>query len=71
MTHKEARGFVKKRFGETTTNNDACCASYGCFSASEAAVSIDHSEENLKNISEASNVGSGCRTPDARVKSSA
>lgn len=63
---EEVKEFVKKRYGEIAKNKKTCCSS-SCSSSSafDAALSIDYSEEDLRNIPEASNMGLGCGNPVA------
>ncbi len=66
MEEKEVKQFVKKRYGELAKGEKACCSSCGCGpNAADVALRIGYSEEDLKNVPEASMMGLGCGNPVA------
>ena len=66
MEEKKVKEFVKKRYGEIAQTGESCCPSCGCGpSITDEALRIGYSEEDLRNIPEASNMGLGCGNPVA------
>lgn len=66
MEEKEVKEYVKKRYGEIAQSEASCCSSCGCgSSATDAALRIGYSKEDLGNIPEASSMGLGCGNPVA------
>ena len=66
MEEKEVKEYVKKRYGEIAQSRDSCCATACCApSTTDVALRISYSEEDLKNIPEASSMGLGCGNPVA------
>lgn len=66
MEEKEVKEFVKKRYGEMAKKEGSCCPSCGCGSSiKDVALRIGYSEDDLKNIPEASIMGLGCGNPVA------
>ncbi|MGD8505049.1 MAG: arsenite methyltransferase [Candidatus Bathyarchaeota archaeon] len=66
MEDKEVKEYVKKRYGEIAKSEASCCSSCGCGpSAADVALRIGYSEEDLKNVPEASSMGLGCGNPVA------
>jgi SAM-dependent methyltransferase len=66
VEEKEVKQFVKKRYGELAKAENACCSSCGSgSSAADVALRIGYSEEDLKNVPEASLMGLGCGNPVA------
>jgi arsenite methyltransferase len=66
MKEREVKEFVKKRYGEMAKVEKACCTSCGTGpTATDVALRIGYSEENLKNVPEASIMGLGCGNPVA------
>lgn len=66
MNEEEVKDFVKKRYGEIAKTEESCCPSCCCApSATETALRIGYSQENLKNVPEASIMGLGCGNPVA------
>ena len=63
---KEVKEFVKKRYGDMAKVEKACCTSCGSGpTATNVALQIGYSEEDLKNVPEASIMGLGCGNPVA------
>ena len=66
MQGKKVKEFVKKRYGEIAQTRKSCCPSCGCEpSATDVALRIGYSEEDLKGIPETSSMGLGCGNPVA------
>jgi ubiquinone/menaquinone biosynthesis C-methylase UbiE len=66
MEAKDVKEFVKKRYGEIAENGASCCQSCSCGpSATEVALQIGYSEEDLNSIPEVSSMGLGCGNPVA------
>jgi SAM-dependent methyltransferase len=66
MEAKEVKEFVKKRYGEIAENGASCCPSCSCgLSATEIALQIGYSKEDLNSIPEVSSMGLGCGNPVA------
>jgi ubiquinone/menaquinone biosynthesis C-methylase UbiE len=65
MKDDKIKKFVKKRYGKIAENGKSCCLSCGNSSLSEQAKLIGYSEEEIKSIPEASNMGLGCGNPVA------
>jgi len=66
MQEKEVKEFVKKRYGEIAQTGESCCPSCGCGpSATDVALQIGYSEEDLRSVPEASSMGLGCGNPVA------
>ncbi len=66
MEEKEVKEYVKKRYGEIAQSEASCCSSCSCdSSATDAALRIGYSKEDLGNIPEASSMGLGCGNPVA------
>jgi arsenite methyltransferase len=58
--------FVKKRYGEIATTEESCCSSTCCASsATDVALRIGYSEEDLRRVPAASSMGLGCGNPVA------
>ncbi len=63
---EEVKEFVKKRYGEIAQTEESCCPSCVCDpSTKDVALHIGYSEEDLKNVPEASIMGLGCGNPVA------
>jgi len=66
MEEKEIKKFVKKRYGEIAKARVSCCPSCKCGpSLIEFGARIGYSDEDLRNVPEASNMGLGCGNPVA------
>jgi len=66
MEEKEIKKFVKKRYGEMAKAGVSCCPSCECGSSLiELGKRIGYSNEDLRNVPEASNMGLGCGNPVA------
>jgi len=66
MEEKEIKKFVKKRYGEMAKGEVSCCSSCECGSSFiELGKRIGYSDEDLRNVPEASNIGLGCGNPVA------
>jgi arsenite methyltransferase len=66
MEEKDVKEYVKKRYGEIAQSGESCCATACCApSTTDVALRIGYSEEDLKNIPEASSMGLGCGNPVA------
>jgi len=66
MEEKEVKEYVKKRYGEIAQTEGSCCPSCGCApSATDVALQIGYSEEDLRSVPEASSMGLGCGNPVA------
>ena len=62
----EVKEYVKKRYGEIAQSRDSCCATACCGpSTTDVALQIGYSEEDLKNVPDASSMGLGCGNPIA------
>ena len=69
MGEKEVKEFVKKRYGEIAQTIDSCGCGCGCKpSATDIAFQIGYSEEDLKNVPDASSMGLGCGNPVALAR---
>ncbi len=64
MRDSEVKDYVKKRYGERAQTEGSCCPSCGP-SATDVALRIGYSEEDLRNVPEASSMGLGCGNPVA------
>lgn len=63
---KEVKEFVKKRYGDMVKVEKTCCTSCGTEpAATDVALRIGYSKEDLKNVPEASIMGLGCGNPVA------
>jgi arsenite methyltransferase len=66
MREEETKKFVKKRYGEMTKAGVSCCPLCECEpSLTELGKRIGYSDEDLRNVPEASNMGLGCGNPVA------
>lgn len=66
MEEKDVKEYVKKRYGEIAQSRESCCTTACCApSTTDVALRIGYSEEDLKNIPEASSMGLGCGNPVA------
>ncbi len=66
IKEKEVKEFVKKRYGQIAKVEKTCCTSCdGGPAATDVALRIGYSEEDLKNVPEASIMGLGCGNPVA------
>ena len=66
MKEEEVKKFVKKRYGEIAKAGVSCCPSCECEpSLIEFGKKIGYSEEDLRSVPEASNMGLGCGNPVA------
>ena len=66
MEEEEIKKFVKKRYGEMAKAGQSCCPSCECgASLIELGKRIGYSEEDLRNVPDASNMGLGCGNPAA------
>ena len=66
MKETEVKEYVKKRYGEIAQSRDSCCATSCCGpSTTDVALQIGYSEEDLKNVPDASSMGLGCGNPIA------
>ncbi|MCZ2807759.1 MAG: arsenite methyltransferase [Candidatus Bathyarchaeota archaeon] len=66
MEEKEVKKVVKERYGEIARTEGSCCPSCDCESSSaDVALKIGYSEEDLRTLPEASNMGLGCGNPVA------
>jgi arsenite methyltransferase len=66
MREEETKKFVKKRYGEMAKAGVSCCPSCECGpSLTELGKRIGYSDEDLRNVPEASNMGLGCGNPVA------
>ncbi|UCF58443.1 MAG: arsenite methyltransferase [Candidatus Bathyarchaeota archaeon] len=66
MEEEEIKKFVKKRYGEMVKAGVSCCPSCECGpSLIELGKKIGYSDEDLRNVPEASNMGLGCGNPVA------
>jgi arsenite methyltransferase len=66
VEEKEIKKFVKKRYGEMAKAGVSCCPSCECApSLIELGKRIGYSNEDLRNVPEASNMGLGCGNPVA------
>ena len=66
MKETEVKEYVKKRYGEIAQSRDSCCATACCGpSTTDVALQIGYSEEDLKNVPDASSMGLGCGNPIA------
>ncbi len=66
VKEKEVKEFVRKRYGEIAKTEGSCCPSCGCEpSVKDVALRMGYSEEDLRNIPEASSMGLGCGNPIA------
>ena len=66
MEEEEIKKFVKKRYGEMAKAGVSCCPSCECGpSLIELGKRIGYSNEDLRNVPEASNLGLGCGNPVA------
>jgi SAM-dependent methyltransferase len=65
MKQDKIKKFVKKRYSKIAENDKSCCPSCGNSSLIKQAKIIGYSEEDIKNLPEASNMGLGCGNPVA------
>ena len=68
MKETEVKEFVKKRYGEIAESANICCQTCGCgcgSSSNDLALRVGYSEEDLKDVPEASVMGLGCGNPVA------
>ncbi len=66
MEEGEVKKIVKKRYGEIARAGLSCCSPCDCSpSVMEQGKRIGYSEEDLRNVPEASNMGLGCGNPVA------
>jgi len=66
MTDLAVKEFVKKRYSEIAQTEESCCPSCGCGpSATDMALRIGYSEEDLRNAPETSMMGLGWGNPVA------
>jgi len=66
VEEEEVKKFVKKRYGEIAGAGSSCCSPCDCDpSVIEQGKRIGYSEEDLRNVPEASNMGLGCGNPVA------
>jgi len=65
MSEKNVKEFVKKRYGEIAETRCSCCPTCEGTNPIEAGRRIGYSEEELRNIPEAANMGLGCGNPVA------
>jgi len=66
VKEKEVKEFVRKRYGEIAKTEGLCCPSCGCEpSVKDVALRMGYSEEDLRNIPDASSMGLGCGNPIA------
>jgi ubiquinone/menaquinone biosynthesis C-methylase UbiE len=62
----EVKAYVKQRYGEIAQTAGSCGCGCGCSpSATDAALQIGYSEEDLQSIPDASSMGLGCGNPVA------
>ena len=64
MEEKEIKEHVKERYGEIAKNQGCCCTSCGP-SATDMALQMGYTEEDLKNVPGAATMGLGCGNPVA------
>jgi ubiquinone/menaquinone biosynthesis C-methylase UbiE len=68
MSSKETKEFVKKRYASIAQSAGSCCPSCSCGGSvdyAEVGRQIGYSEDDLKNIPGAANMGLGCGNPVA------
>lgn len=66
MEEEEIKKFVKKRYSDMAKAGQSCCPSCECGSSLiELGKRIGYSEEDLRNVPDASNMGLGCGNPAA------
>lgn len=66
MKDLEIKKHVKKRYGEMAKTGKSCCPSCDCESSvADLALQIGYSEEDMRNVPEASVMGLGCGNPVA------
>ena len=66
MEEEEIKNFVKKRYSKMAKAGSSCCPSCECGSSlMELGKRIGYSDEDLRNVPEASNMGLGCGNPVA------
>ena len=66
MSETEVKEHIKKVYGEIAQNQGSCGCGCGCNpSSKDTDLRIGYSEEDLKNIPEASTMGLGCGNPVA------
>jgi ubiquinone/menaquinone biosynthesis C-methylase UbiE len=66
MTHKETKEYVKKRYASIAENEGTCCPSCSCGESMdylEIGKRIGYSEDDLRNVPDAANMGLGCGNP--------
>lgn len=64
MEENEVKKVIKDRYGEIARTEGSCCPSCGCGpSSADVALRIGYSEEDLRTLPEASNMGLGCGNP--------
>ncbi|MBL7118588.1 arsenite methyltransferase [Candidatus Bathyarchaeota archaeon] len=66
MKDSEVKEHVKETYSQIAQGGQSCCPSCNCRpSATDQALRIGYSKEEMKNIPEASNMGLGCGNPVA------
>ena len=66
VKENEVKEYVKKRYSEIAQSGESCCTPSCCnTSIADVALRIGYSEEDLKDIPEASSMGLGCGNPVA------
>jgi ubiquinone/menaquinone biosynthesis C-methylase UbiE len=66
LREKEVKEFVKKKYSEIAQAGDSCGCGCSCDpSATDIALEMGYSEEDLKNVPNASSMGLGCGNPVA------
>jgi len=68
MSNKETKEFVKKRYASIAQSSGSCCPSCSCggnVDYAEVGRQIGYSDDDLKNIPDAANMGLGCGNPVA------
>jgi len=66
VEEEEVKKFVKKRYGEIARADLSCCSPCDCgLPVIEQGKRMGYSEEDLRNVPEASNMGLGCGNPVA------
>jgi len=63
---KEVKEYVRKRYGEIAKNRQSCCPSCGgAASMVDIGLKLGYSEQDLRGVPEAANMGLGCGNPVA------
>lgn len=66
VKENKVKEYVKKRYSEIAQSGESCCTPSCCnTSIADVALRIGYSEEDLKDIPEASSMGLGCGNPVA------